>query len=103
MVTVRLPRSGVASGIAEGADLGDLLNFAHPAEACDGNDSRVFTALVTTKLEVKLDAAEVTRLTRSRRHTYTLFARSGDAAASFLARLDEHVVRVVKSRIPPSA
>ncbi len=99
MVTVRLPRSGPAVGLPEDAELGDVVTFAHPAEASDGNDSRVFTACATTKLELKLDASEVTRLTRSRRHTYTLFVRAGDAATEFLARLDDHVVRVVKSNV----
>ena len=99
MVTVRLPRSGPAAGLPEDAELGDVVAFAHPAEASDGNDSRVFTACATTKLELKLDASEVTRLTRSRRHTYTLFVRAGDAATEFLARLDDHVVRVVKANV----
>ena len=99
MVTVRLPRSGPSGGSSD--DLGQLLTFSHPCEAggTDGKDSRVFMAPATSRFELKLDTAEVVRLTRSRRHTYTLFVRVGEAASAFLARLDDHVVRTVKANV----
>ena len=99
MVQVRL--SGSPSASAEDVDLARSLCFEHPAESGDSSDSRVFVATVSgsSKFVLKLDTAEVASLTRSRRHTYTLIAGVAEGAAAFLARMDQHVVRVVKANV----
>ena len=100
MVRVRLSSSSAGSTDGE-IDLARSLSFDHPAESGDSSDSRVFLAPVGggSKFVLKLDTTEVVSLTRSRRHTYTLLAAVAEGAAAFLARMDQHVVRIVKANV----
>lgn len=98
MVQVRLVADSADEGGC-GVDLSRALSFDNPVEAGDGGDGRVFLATVSSKFSIKLDTVEVTRIARSRRNMYTLLAHVTDPVASFLARLDQHVVSVVKSNV----